>query len=129
MSDPLNPQQVVLHYLDFREKRDLVAAHALLAEGFEMVFPGPVKPASLEQLVAWARDRYRYVRKTFEHVDCMASAPGQAVVYCSGTLHGAWTDGTPFEGIRFIDRFEVQGLKIVHQSVWNDMALHLPGQS
>jgi len=30
-------------------------------------------------------------------------------------------DGRPFEGIRFIDRFEIQDGLIVKQDVWNDM--------
>lgn len=128
MSEPMNPKDVVLRFLDLMEKRELKAAQGLLAPGFDMVFPGPVRPASLEQLVIWAQNRYRYVRKTFEQVDSMELGSGRSVVYCSGTLDGEWTDGSLFQGIRFIDRFELQGLKIVHQSVWNDMALHLPGQ-
>ena len=43
------------------------------------------------------------------------------LVYCFGTLSGEWLDGTSFEGIRFIDRFEVVGDKISRQDVWNDM--------
>ncbi len=129
MSEPMNPKDVVLRFLDLMEKRDLKAAQDLLAPDFEMVFPGPVRPASLEQLVTWAQNRYRYVRKTFEQVDSMELGSGRSVVYCSGTLHGEWTNGSPFESIRFIDRFELEGLKLVHQSVWNDMALHLPDQS
>jgi hypothetical protein len=39
-----------------------------------------------------------------------------------GTLHGVWLDGTPFEGIRFIDRFELADGRIQRQDVWNDMA-------
>ena len=43
-------------------------------------------------------------------------------VYVTGTLHGERPDGTPFEGIRFIDRFEVKAGKILKQDVWNDLA-------
>ncbi len=45
-----------------------------------------------------------------------------ASVYCFGTLGGEWPDGTAFDGIRFIDRFELQGGLITRQDVWNDMA-------
>ena len=31
-------------------------------------------------------------------------------------------DGTPYSGIRFIDRFTVRDGKLVDQNVWNDMA-------
>jgi hypothetical protein len=48
------------------------------------------------------------------------------VVYCSGTLEGVWLDGSAFSGIRFIDRFEVAGGRIVRQDVWNDLGEMLP---
>ena len=34
--------------------------------------------------------------------------PGAAetVVYSIGTLYGEWIDGTPFEGNRYVDRFD-----------------------
>ncbi|MGB1034547.1 MAG: 4-oxalocrotonate tautomerase, partial [Primorskyibacter sp.] len=43
-------------------------------------------------------------------------------VYCRGTLSGEWPDGTAFDAIRFIDRFEIVGDKITKQDVWNDIA-------
>jgi hypothetical protein len=42
-------------------------------------------------------------------------------VYCFGTLYGELLDGTPYSGIRFIDRFTVKDGKLVDQNVWNDM--------
>ena len=59
--------------------------------------------------------------KAIERVE-EAPLGARVAVYISGTLHGEWTDGGPFEGIRFIDRFEVTGGKIVLQEVWNDLA-------
>ena len=44
------------------------------------------------------------------------------MVYCSGTLFGVWNDGSAFEGIRFIDRFEVVNNLLTRQEVWNDVA-------
>jgi len=52
----------------------------------------------------------------------MQSAGDASVVYCRGTLQGQYHDESRFEGIRFIDRFEVIGGKIIKQDVWNDMA-------
>ena len=68
-------------------------------------------------LVASAKGRYRSAKKTYERFDCSASE-----IYCYGTLHGELLDGTPYSGIRFIDRFTVRDGKLVDQQVWNDMA-------
>ncbi len=35
---------------------------------------------------------------------------------------GRWPDGRPFEGVRFMDRFEVAGGLVRRQEVWNDLA-------
>ena len=35
---------------------------------------------------------------------------------------GSWLDGSGFSGIRFVDRFELEGEPIVAQMVWNDIA-------
>jgi hypothetical protein len=44
------------------------------------------------------------------------------VVYSLGTLYGAWPDGTPFEGNRYVDRYVVRDGLIVEMDVWNDSA-------
>jgi hypothetical protein len=128
MAVPREPAQVVLLFLDLMERRQLQEAQAMLAPDFAMTFPGPVSPPHLGALVEWAKTRYHSVRKTYEHVDSCSGPNGTAVVYCSGTLSGQWLDHTPFEGIRFIDRFELRAGLIHRQSVWNDMALHTPTQ-
>ena len=129
MAVPREPDQVVRLFLDLMERRQLPQAQALLAPDFTMTFPGNVSPPSLEALVEWAKNRYRFVRKTYEHVDVSTSVDGLSVVHCSGTLSGEWLDQTPFEGIRFIDRFEIREGLIQRQSVWNDMALFAPPQT
>jgi hypothetical protein len=116
MSTPSDPASVVQAYLAAMEARDLPAARTHLAPGFRMTFPGGVTMTTLEDLVAWSAPRYRFVKKTYERFDAL---PG--LVYCFGTLHGEWPDGTPFAGIRFIDRFELAGDRIARQDVWNDM--------
>lgn len=112
----MNPEQAVRRYLEAMERRDLAAAKALLAPGFHMVFPGGRRFDTLEALVEWAADRYRSARKTYERFDACDEA-----VYCFGTLHGERLDGTPYSGIRFIDRFTVREGRLVDQQVWNDM--------
>ena len=51
----------------------------------------------------------------------MEAPRAAAVVYARGALSGEWPDGAAFEGVRFIDRFEITGGKIVRQDVWNDI--------
>ena len=110
-------EALVRQYLEAMERRDLAAARDCLAAGFHMTFPGGQRFDSLEALVAWAKGRYRSARKTYERFDTAGD-----VVYCFGTLYGELLDGTPYSGVRFIDRFTVKDGKLVDQSVWNDMA-------
>ncbi len=117
--DP-DPAILVRSFLAAMEARDIDGAQALLAPGCTMTFPGGVTMDSLAGIIAWARPRYRFVRKDFERVDTLPGDP--AVVWCSGTLHGEWPDGTAFSGIRFLDRFEVSAGRITRQEVWNDLA-------
>jgi 4-oxalocrotonate tautomerase family enzyme len=109
--------QVVKAFLGAMEARDLPAAQTLLAPGFTMTFPGARHMSTLEELVAWSKPRYRFVKKTYDRYDAFGT-----LVYCFGTLHGEWPDGTPFQGIRFIDRFELDRGLILRQDVWNDIA-------
>jgi hypothetical protein len=113
----LSPEQTVRSYLDAMERRDLATAKSLLAPGFHMVFPGNKRFDSLEQLVESAKRRYRSAKKTYERYEAAGD-----VMYCYGTLYGELLDGTPYSGIRFIDRFTVRDGKLVDQMVWNDMA-------
>lgn len=87
-----------------------------------MTFPGTAPIAKLSELIEWARPRYNRVTKTYDGFDALQGAGDVAVVYCRGTLSGEWPDGTPFSGIRFIDRFEVTEGRITRQEVWNDIA-------
>lgn len=115
---------IVKAYLDAMEARDLAGARARLAPGFAMTFPGGARFANLEELIAWAKPRYRWVKKRYDRFDEVPAATpgGEAVVYCYGTLYGEWPDGDAFEGIRFIDRFTIRGDKLADQNVWNDIA-------
>lgn len=116
-----DPKDIVRAYLHHMEARDLEAAQALLGDGFEMIFPGAPPMTQLDALIAWAAPRYRSVAKTYDAVEAFQGDTA-AVVYTRGTLSGAWPDGTPFDGIRFIDRFELVDGRITRQEVWNDIA-------
>ncbi len=119
------PGQLVTRYLARMEARDLEAASAMLADGFQMVFPGTGPMTELSELIAWSKDRYRFVKKTYTAVEAF-QGEAAAVVYARGALSGEWPDGTAFDGIRFIDRFEVQDGKLLRQDVWNDIAEERP---
>jgi len=113
----LSPEQVVRTYLDAMERRDLATAKSFLAPGFHMIFPGNARFDSLEALVASAKGRYKSAKKKYDKYEAAGD-----VMYCFGTLYGELLDGTPYSGIRFIDRFTVRDGKLVDQLVWNDMA-------
>lgn len=117
-----DPVALVRAYLTAMEAREIDVARALLGPGFTMAFPGAAPMTTLEQLIAWAKPRYRFVAKTYEGFDALQPATEATVVYCRGTLSGEWPDGTPFAGIRFIDRFEITKGHITRQDVWNDIA-------
>ena len=117
----MTPSEICLAFLEALGARDLERAQGLVADGFEMVFPGEARFTEFADLVDWATPRYRRIAKTIERVE--ETAAGETVaVYISGTLHGERPDGTPFADIRFIDRFEVRGGLIDRQEVWNDLA-------
>ena len=113
----MTSEQTVRAYLDAMEARDLAKAKSFLAPGFHMTFPGDQQFTTLEQLVERSKGRYRSAKKKYDCFDAMGDK-----VYCFGTLFGELVDGTPYAGIRFIDRFTVRDGKLVDQKVWNDMA-------
>lgn len=116
-----DPIAVALEYLRLVEARDLTAAKSNLADRVVMVFPGADPMHSLEEVMDWAAPRYRAVVKAYDAEESLSDGETQ-IVYLRGTLSGSWPDGTPFAGIRFIDRFELRDGKIMRQDVWNDLA-------
>ena len=61
--------ELVKAFLETMEARDLAGAKAMLAPGFAMTFPGGARFSTLEELVAWARPRYQWVRKRYDRFD------------------------------------------------------------
>ena len=117
-----DPEALVRTFLEAMEARDLPRAAALLADDFTMEFPGSGTLTRLEELVAWASGRYRFVKKRLAAFDTCDKGD-HAVVVCHGELFGEWPDGSAFDGVRFIDRFEVRDGRLARQCVWNDLAL------
>ena len=120
-SAPRPAEDIVRAFLASMEARDLDSARSYLSEGFTMTFPGAARFTALEELVTWARERYQSVSKSYDGF-ATAFHGTTSTVFCHGTLSGTWLDGTSFSGIRFIDRFELEGETITSQMVWNDLA-------
>ena len=112
--------ELVRSFLMLMQERNLEKATSFLAPHFSMCFPTGTRMTQLHEVVQWGQSRYKSIKKTFETIDECWTGEG-AVVYCSGTLSGVFNDETPFENIRFIDRFEVVDGLIVKQDVWNDL--------
>ena len=91
-----------------------------------MTFPGGVRMCRLDELVDWASQRYRYVKKHYDAFD-ETKVDGNTLIYCFGTLEGESLSGSVFSDVRFIDRFEFLGDKIADQRVWNDLGDVLRG--
>lgn len=116
-----SPSDLCLLFLDRLGARDLDKASELVTPDFRMTFPGGQEFTRFEDLMDWAAPRYQSIAKKIDRVE-ETPLGDMAAVYISGSLYGERPDGTSFEGIRFIDRFQVQGNAIQSQEVWNDLA-------
>lgn len=113
--------ETVTTYLRLVEERRLDEATPYLAPGVEITFPGGRSFVDLDEQVAMARGRYRSVRKVFQGYD-VVDGEEATVVYVYGLLEGEDLSGSPFAGVRFIDRFELMDGLITTHRVWNDLA-------
>lgn len=116
---------LVENFLRAIKGREMDVAQGFLAPEFRIIVPGGATFRTLDEHVAWARTRYSNVTTTYEHFDA-ATTEQQVAVYCFGTLAGEWPDGTPFSGIRFIDRLVVRDRQLIELQIWNDMDTALP---
>jgi ketosteroid isomerase-like protein len=119
---PLSADARIVHdYLEASMIPDPDAAAAYMAPGCTITFTGgrefdhPRGPTSVNAA------RYAWVKKRMLRFD-VAPGEDETVVYSTGFLYGAWPDGTPFDGNRYVDRFVVRGGQIVKMDVWNDSA-------
>lgn len=115
-------EKIVRDFLKALEKRDLKGASALLAEGAQLSYPGGKRFSGLEPMFANAKERYQWVKKRIDATEVLPGDIQTSIVYVRGTLYGINLAEVSFEGVRFIDRFEIKGGKIVRQDVWNDLA-------
>lgn len=102
---------------------DPEGARAFTAADMRIRFTGGREFSQPGDTSAFNAGRYAWVKKRFERTDVVAGASEEeAIVYNIGTLYGAWPDGTPFEGNRYVDRYVVRHGLIVQMDVWNDSA-------
>jgi hypothetical protein len=91
-----------------------------------MTVSGNHRFTRLEDFFAHSRARQGAVRKHIEGFDVSVDGDS-AVVYSFGTMSGTWLDGSAFQGVRFVDRFGLQGGMITTLDVFSDMAEFRPG--
>ncbi len=122
--DPIAAARTAVErFLEASMVPDPVTARTFMAPDVAITFTGGRRFAEPAQSAAFNALRYAWVRKRFERTDVVVGATHEeAVVYNIGTLHGAWPDGTPFEGNRYVDRLVVRAGLIVRMDVWNDSA-------
>ncbi len=115
------PREVVEEFFDRMEdddRRDTIGE--LFADDAVITFPGvrfegPDAPADL---LEWAGPRYEWVAKEF---DRWIETGGTVVSV--GTLYGVDDAGEEFEGVRYVDVYEVEDGLIRRLDVWNDLAV------
>jgi hypothetical protein len=118
--------QVVDEFLRLAMIPDPEAASRFVSPDLRITFTGGVEMRTPADCTAFNAKRYAWVKKAVERTDVVAGGSAQeTVVYSVGTLHGAWPDGAPFDGNRYVDRFVIRDGLIVRHDVWNDSAERL----
>jgi len=113
--------EIVEKYLEASMIPDPVGAAKYIAKDVRITFTGGRQFRHPSDCAAFNAKRYAWVKKKMERSDVVPGAD-ETIVYNTGTLYGAWPDGTPFEGNRYVDRFVVRNGLIVDMQVWNDSA-------
>ena len=116
--------RIVEAYLDASMIPDPVEAARYIAADLVFTFTGGRCFDHPRDAAAFNAKRYQWVKKRRERSDASFSQ-GEVIVYNIGTLYGAWPDGTPFDGNRYVDRFVIRDGFIVKMDVWNDSAERL----
>jgi hypothetical protein len=120
---PLTPAAIVDEYLRLLMIPDPSSARRFVAAELQIRFTGGRAMRDPAECAAFNARRYRWVKKRIDATETVAGGtPERTVVYSLGTLYGEWPDGTPFEGNRYVDRYEVQQGLITQMDVWNDSA-------
>jgi hypothetical protein len=122
--DPLKAAcAVVTAYLERSMVPDPEGAAKFTSPDLKIVFTGGRQFSQPAQTAGFNAKRYLWVKKRPLQMDAVLDPKTKDVrVYSTGHLYGAWPDGTPFDGNRYMDTFVVRGGLIVETQVWNDSA-------
>lgn len=119
----ISAKTIVEEFLRIIMIPDAVGARDFVSHKLLIRFTGGREMRDPADCSAFNASRYSWVKKRFERTDVVADATeDEAVVYNIGTLYGAWLDGTPFEGNRYVDRYVISHGLITQMQVWNDSA-------
>lgn len=114
---------VVAAYLERSMVPDPEGAAAYVADQVKIIFTGGRDFAAPADTAAFNAKRYSWVKKRPGRMHAVVdAATGDIHVFNTGHLYGAWSDGTTFDGNRYIDTFIVRDGLIVETQVWNDSA-------
>ena len=114
-------RDLVATFLEITMIPDPDRAAEFLAPGAVIYFTGNMKMSHPREMAAYNAGRYKWVKKRLGPLD-IAPDDDRTVAYSFGELYGEWLDGTPFDGNRYIDRFEIVDGKITRIDVLNDSA-------
>ena len=114
-------QRLIHEFIDAVHRGDSDAARRTLAPGYELVFPGPTSFSDVAAIFEWFAKRYSFARYRYDHMDVIES-PQRQIVYATGRVEGTLLSGKHFEGVRYIDRFDIVNGRIARKEVWTDMA-------
>lgn len=112
--------QLIGRFIQAVNDHDAPRAQACLAPGARLVFPGPTEFHQVADFLEWSGPRYEKALYTYGQMELVAGAD-RAVVYAQGVVSGVFADGVGFEGVRYVDRFEIVEGLIVSKEVWSDM--------
>ncbi len=118
---PETVRDLIATFLDITMIPDPDRAAEFLAPGAVIYFTGKTEMSHPREMAAYNAARYKWVKKRLGPLD-VAPGDGCTVAYSFGELYGEWLDGTPFDGNRYVDRFEIVDGKIVRIDVLNDSA-------
>lgn len=114
---------VVEAYLERSMVPDPEGAAIYTASDLKITFTGGRAFSSPADTAAFNAKRYAWVKKRLGPTHAARDpSTGDIHVYNTGHLYGAWPDGTPFDGNRYIDTFVIRDGLIVETNVWNDSA-------
>ena len=124
----MSASDTVRTFLGHLQARDLEAASAMLDPSFQMEVAGRKIFNDLKSFAAFSKTRQQGSKKTHERFDEVPDG-SDTIVYCMGTMAGAWLDGSLFDRVRFVDRFIVRDGRISDMKVWSDMGEFRPKET